>query len=319
MNKKYVIGIDTSNYTTSVALVDENGKVVANVKKLLPVKAGECGLRQSDAVFAHIKNVPVVMEEVKNHLQGAEIAAIGVSSKPRNEEKSYMPCFMCGIAVANAISAITGAPIFEFSHQCGHVMAALYSSGALDICKSEFAAFHVSGGTTELLCVKYNGSGFDTEIVGGTKDLNAGQLIDRIGVMLGLGFPCGQELERIALSRAVSPSKAKAKTDADSAYFNLSGAENLAKKLYAESNDPVSVAQFVFNYVANTLAESTKKFFELKKEMPIVYAGGVMSNSIIKEVLRKIPNSYFAEPSFSSDNAVGTALLAYNTYNRIEL
>ena len=312
MNKKLVMGIDTSNYTTSVALVDDSGEVVANVKKLLPVKEGECGLRQSDAVFAHIKNLSFVMDEIEEYTKGAEIAAIGVSSRPRNVEGSYMPCFLCGVSVAKSISAVTGAPIYEFSHQCGHMMAALYSAEAMKIVEKQFLAFHVSGGTTEALSVSYADFGFDAKIVGGTKDLNAGQLVDRIGVMLGLRFPCGAELERIALlCEEKVPSKSANVCDG---YFNLSGAENLLKQ-YSESNTASATAAYAFSYVGKTLLKTTQNLLEKYGDMPVVYAGGVMSNSIIKSILRKTPNTYFAEPRFSSDNAAGIALLAFNKIN----
>ena len=150
-DKKIILGIDTSNYTTSVALMYDDGELIANIKKPLPVGEGERGLRQSEAVFAHIKNIPSAMDEVKAFLDGRNPVAVGVSAKPRNLEGSYMPCFLSGVAVAEAISASLGVPIYRFSHQCGHVMAALYSSGSEELMKERFAAFHVSGGTTELL------------------------------------------------------------------------------------------------------------------------------------------------------------------------
>ena len=148
--RKLILGIDTSNYTTSVGIVDVEGALIANIKAPLPVKSGECGLRQSDAVFAHTKNLPHVMSQAREFLKEGELVAVGVSERPRNQEGSYMPCFLCGVAAAESIGATSGTPLYRFSHQCGHIMAAIYSSGAcVDL--SEFAAFHVSGGTTELV------------------------------------------------------------------------------------------------------------------------------------------------------------------------
>ena len=126
-DKRIVLGIDTSNYTTSVALMYEDGELIANIKRPLPVKAGERGLRQSDAVFAHIKNLPSAMGEASEHLRGRKPCAVGVSERPRNIDGSYMPCFLSGVAAAESISAASGIPVYRFSHQCGHVMAALYS------------------------------------------------------------------------------------------------------------------------------------------------------------------------------------------------
>lgn len=302
-DKKIILGIDTSNYTTSVALMYDDGELIANIKKPLPVGEGERGLRQSEAVFAHIKNIPSAMDEVKAFLDGRNPVAVGVSAKPRNLEGSYMPCFLSGVAVAEAISASLGVPIYRFSHQCGHVMAALYSSGSEELMKERFAAFHVSGGTTELLLVKGGELGFDTELVGGTKDLNAGQVIDRIGVFLGMPFPAGPHLERAALAYSGKiPSK---KVSVDGTYANLSGLENMARKIYEESGDTGKTAAFIFEYLGNSIASMCDNLVSEYGNMPFVFAGGVMCNSIIKNKLKDRFDARFAEPPLSADNAVG--------------
>ena len=197
--KKCFVGFDTSNYTTSVAICDEDGKVLANLKRPLPVAEGQRGLRQSDAVFAHIKNLPELSRELAESLCGYEPIAVGVSSKPRDAEGSYMPCFLSGVAAANSFAAARGIPLYEFSHQSGHIAAALYSAGKLDLLGStRFTAFHVSGGTTEVLLVSTDNGKISEELVAYTADINAGQAIDRVGVEMGLKFPCGAELERLA-------------------------------------------------------------------------------------------------------------------------
>ena len=214
-----------------------------------------------------------------------------------------MPCFLSGVAVAEAISASLGVPIYRFSHQCGHVMAALYSSGSEELMKERFAAFHVSGGTTELLLVKGGELGFDTELVGGTKDLNAGQVIDRIGVFLGMPFPAGPHLERAALAYSGKiPSK---KVSVDGTYANLSGLENMARKIYEESGDTGKTAAFIFEYLGNSIASMCDNLVSAYGNMPFVFAGGVMCNSIIKNKLKDRFDARFAEPPLSADNAVG--------------
>lgn len=306
-DKRIILGIDTSNYTTSVALMYDDGELIANIKRPLPVAEGERGLRQSEAVFAHIKNIPSAMEEAKTFLDGRNPVAVGVSAKPRNLEGSYMPCFLSGVAVAEAIATSLGAPIYRFSHQCGHVMAALYSSGSEELMGGRFAAFHVSGGTTELLLVKGGDHGFDTELVGGTKDLNAGQVIDRIGVFLGMPFPAGPHLERAALAYSGKiPTK---KVSVDGTYVNLSGLENMARKIYEESGDRGKTAAFVFEYLGNAIALMCDNLVSAYENMPFVFAGGVMCNSIIKGKLNDRFDARFAEPLMSADNAVGIAEL----------
>jgi hypothetical protein len=197
MNNKVIIGIDTSNYTTSCAVCSLDGVILENYKELLPVKIGENGLRQSDAVFAHVKNFQIISKKIKEKHAEYEIVAIGYSSYPRDVAGSYMPCFLVGCSVAEMISALYNIPSFSFSHQAGHIQAALYSS-KLEA-EGEFVAFHVSGGTTEILLVTPNKTSFNVSILGGSVDLHAGQAIDRIGVKMGLKFPCGKEIERLAI------------------------------------------------------------------------------------------------------------------------
>lgn len=307
IDRRIILGIDTSNYTTSVALMYEDGELIANIKRPLPVGEGERGLRQSEAVFAHIKNIPSAMEEARGILNGRTPSAVGVSERPRNLDGSYMPCFLSGVAVAEAVSASLGVPLYRFSHQCGHVMAALYSSGSEELMEEKFAAFHVSGGTTELLLVKGGELGFDAELVGGTKDLNAGQVIDRIGVYLGMPFPAGPHLERAAVAYSGKiPSK---KVSVDGTYANLSGLENMARKIYDESGDVGKTATFVFEYIGNAIAAMCDNLIKTHGEMPFVFAGGVMCNSIIKNKLKSRFDALFAEPLMSADNAVGIAEL----------
>ena len=178
------VGFDTSNYTTSAAVCTAEGEVVANIKSPLPVEAGACGLRQSDAVFAHLKNLPDVCEQLRAVTENYTVAAVGYSAYPRDAKDSYMPCFLAGKTAATAFAAAAGVPLYAFSHQCGHIMAAAYASGQLErLMQDKFLAFHVSGGTTEaVLVTPENGSIASVALVGETADLNAGQAIDRIGV-----------------------------------------------------------------------------------------------------------------------------------------
>lgn len=312
-NKKIYLGIDTSNYTTSVAACDDSGEVIANIKKMLDVKEGEKGLRQSDAVFSHIKNFPDISNQVRAEIGDFEIAAVGVSTVPRDTEGSYMPCFLSGKAVAEMLAATHNVPISYFSHQAGHIMAALYSSGATDeLIASPFVAFHVSGGTTEALYVVPNAHSFDVEIIADTADISAGQAIDRAGVMMGLKFPCGKELE--VLANEYDGKLPKAKICVKDGKCNLSGLENIAQKLYKETNDKAYVSAYVLNFVSETLVALTKQIREKYPEIPIVYAGGVMSNKFLKSKLSAFDNTYFAEPQFSADNAAGIAILTQRKY-----
>lgn len=308
MSADCFVGFDTSNYTTSAAVCTLEGEIVANIKEPLPVKAGECGLRQSDAVFSHVRNLPVIAERLREVLGGYTVRAVGCSVRPREAEGSYMPCFLAGKAAAETFAAGLGVPVLPFSHQDGHIMAALYSSGASEeLLKAPFAAFHVSGGTTEVLYAVPRSDGFSVELVGETADLNAGQAIDRVGVMMGLAFPCGKEMERLAAT--YTGKLPKPRVCVRDGCCNLSGLQNLSEKLWKESHDAAKVSAYVFSFVAETLCQMTAALDGRFPRIPVVYAGGVMSNRYLQSVLRTRADTYFAEPQFSADNAAGVSLL----------
>lgn len=317
------LAFDTSNYTTSVALYNSEFNQVYQKKKLLPVKKGEKGIRQSDAVFHHTQQVPVLVQELmqevaeKTHTNresiASQIAAIGVSSQPRRVEGSYMPCFTVGMNVASSVASILQVPLFTFSHQEGHVAAALYSSDRLDLMGQEFLAFHVSGGTTESLKI-HRGTQcpLEAELIGTSSDLKAGQAIDRVGVMLGLDFPAGPALELLALK---SSKTYKMKPSMKGLNCSLSGVENKCKQMLQQGEAPEDIALFCITYVQVSLAAMAEKLSLEAQGEHIVFSGGVMSNSIIRNAFLQQFDCSFAEPIYSSDNAAGIAVLTAYQYH----
>lgn len=302
------LGIDTSNYTTSVALYDDSDNTIIQKKMLLPVKNGELGLRQSDAVFHHTKQLPLLIDELFNSQKETKISSIGVSVKPRNIEGSYMPCFLVGEGTANSISPILGINVHYTSHQTGHILAALFSSDRLDLINEKFIAFHVSGGTTDCLLVEPDKENIIkiTEI-GTSLDLKAGQAIDRVGVMLGLKFPCGAELEKLAMD---SKKNFKIMPSIKGMNCSLSGIENKCSKMLSEQQAKEDIAKFCLLSVYEAINKMTMTAIKSYGNLPVVFAGGVMSNSIIREKISSQYNAYFAKPEFSCDNAAGTAIYA---------
>ena len=315
------VGFDTSNYTTSAAvtILGSGGRpqVVANIKIPLPVSEGARGLRQSDAVFAHVKNLPDAIAEVRRVVsdRGLTVAAVGYSATPRDAEGSYMPCFLSGKVAAEAFSAGADVPIYAFSHQSGHIMAALYSSGALfeeGFMTKPFLAFHVSGGTTEAVIATPRDGGFDVDLVGYGADLHAGQVIDRAGVMMGLSFPCGKEMEVLASGYMKDQPIKGLKVCVKEGICHLSGLENQAVDLWQKTTDAGCVSAYVLSFIGKTLRRMTEQIQEKQgTPLPVVYGGGVMSNKLIRPMLTaKAPwKCYFAEPAFSADNAAGTSIL----------
>ncbi len=301
------VGIDTSNYTTSVAVFD--GEKIIQKKKLLTVKKGERGLRQSDALFQHTVNLPVLISELKSKIGDMNIEAFGVSSRPRNISGSYMPCFLAGESAAESAAAFCNAPLFKTSHQVGHILAALYSADKLELINDRFIAFHVSGGTTEAVLVTPDDDEIiKAQIVSESTDLKAGQAIDRTGVLLGLDFPCGPALERLSYE---SNQNFKIKPTMLGMNCSLSGIENKVKKMISDNCLPQDAAKFALCSVAEALSSMAGAVVEKYGSVPIVFAGGVSGNKMIADMLGSRFGAYFAQPKFSSDNAAGIAIYAY--------
>ena len=305
-----VVGFDTSNYTTSVSVARMDGSIAANLKLPLPVREGQRGLRQSDALFEHTRNLPELTDRLKAFLseEGLRPIAVGVSATPRDAEGSYMPCFLAGVSAAHSFAAAVGAPVYDFSHQNGHIMAAAYSSGESEkLLSAPLVAFHVSGGTTEALYVRPVGKTFSVELVGETDDINAGQLIDRVGVMMGLSFPAGREMERLASEYRGKIYKHP--VCVREGRCSLSGGENIAARIYEADNDRCATAAFVFDFICKTLIAMGEEVENRYGRTPVLFAGGVMSNRLMRQALSRRFDAYFSEPEFSADNAAGVALL----------
>lgn len=300
-----VIGLDTSNYTTSVAYFD--GISGENCSRLLPVKQGELGLRQSDAVFAHIKSLPELSGRLFSNIEAQNIHAIGVSTRPRAVEGSYMPCFMVGYSHAKLLSDFLGVPLIEVSHQQGHVAASLWSANRMDLMDKPHLAWHLSGGTTELLLVEPEGKNVRCTKIGGTTDISAGQLIDRTGQLLQLPFPSGKHLD--ALSKEAQ-SREVFKVKCSESQFSLSGVQNKVQQFYEKSGIPAETAGFALRCVAHAVYKATQQALDAHPGLEIVFSGGVASNSMLREVLKPL-NPIFAQPQFSTDNAMGVAVLAH--------
>ena len=299
------IGFDTSNYTTSIACFDGiNG---TNCSQLLPVKAGELGLRQADAVFAHIKSLPELSGRLFSHVQTDEVSVIGVSTRPRAVEGSYMPCFMVGYSHAQMLAESIHKPLVCCSHQQGHVAASLWSSGRMDLLDTPHLAWHLSGGTTELLLVEPEGRNVKCSKIGGTTDISAGQLIDRAGKLLALPFPSGKHLD--ALSFAAEKSELF-RVKCNKLEFSLSGVENKVQQYLSAGNNAANTAAFVLNSVAYAAYKATENALKLYPGLEIVFSGGVASNSVLRTYLEPL-KPIFADPKFSTDNALGVAVLAH--------
>ena len=299
-----VIGIDTSNYTTSIAYFDGIGG--ENCSKLLPVKQGELGLRQSDAVFAHIKSLPELSGRLFSHVRAEEITAVGVSTRPRAVDGSYMPCFMVGYSHARLLSEALNVQLVEVSHQQGHVAASLWSAGHMELMNEPHLAWHLSGGTTELLLVEPEGSNVKCTKIGGTTDISAGQLIDRTGQLLELPFPSGRHLDVLSKDAVL---REVFKVKCSDMSFSLSGVQNKVQQFHAVHGDSRETAAYALRCVAKAVFIASEQAIKAYPGFRIVFSGGVASNSMLREIIAPL-NPIFSQPEFSTDNAMGVAVLA---------
>ncbi len=299
-------GFDTSNYTTSAAVMCDS--TIKNYKKMLSVAENARGLRQSDAVFQHTVNMPDLLSDMAEDFDLRDVKAVGVSARPRNAAGSYMPCFLVGLNTAKAAAAFCGCKCYETSHQVGHILAALYSAEKLDLIKDRFLAFHVSGGTTEAVLVTPDREQIlKADIVAASIDLKAGQAIDRTGVLLGMRFPCGAELEKEAEK---SNRDFKIRASMQGCNCSFSGIENKVKAMIANGESKCDIAKFALESVRVSLDSMLSAVLQEYGSLPVVFAGGVSSNKTIRKTVSEKFGAYFAEPRFSSDNAAGTAVFA---------
>jgi len=315
----YFLGIDTSCYTTSVALIDEDENLVADERIMLKVKTGERGIRQSEAFYQHIENLDALVEKLYEIIDPKKIKAVGVSSKPRNNPDSYMPVFNSGLHIGNIVRMSLGIPMFLLSHQENHILAGLWSIKFTPY--RPIATYHISGGTTELLHISENDN-LNIEIIGGSSDLKAGQFIDRVGVSMGLSFPCGREMDR--LSQSVGDIGIIIPTSVNESYASFSGPETFAQKVIKTGKyDKAQLSKAVFICIAKSIEETlinSKNKYEWEE---VLFIGGVSSNSIINDYLsssEKIKKNHikpiFSEGRFAVDNALGGAIYAKKRYRR---
>lgn len=306
------LGFDTSNYTTSAALFFPETGEIRQEKKLLPVPQGQKGLRQSDCVFHHTVQLPQVTEALLR--QPVRLGAVCASAFPRMQTGSYMPCFLVGTAAGRITAKTNGVPYYETAHQHGHIAAAAFGAGRLRLLQKRFLAFHVSGGTTEAVLVEPDEAEiFRCTLVAESLDLKAGQAVDRAGVMLGLSFPCGAALEQLA---AKSDRVFRIRPTLKGGCPSLSGIENQCRAMLEHGESEADIAAFCLQSVASALEAMTEHLLQRYGELPLLYAGGVMSNARIRDRFTSRFGAHFAPPALSADNAAGVAILGYLKHER---
>lgn len=303
-----VLGLDTSNYTTSAAVF--NGESGRNVGRLLEVSEGALGLRQSEALFQHVKRLPEILAKLREETGSWKIDAVCASTTPRAVEGSYMPCFLAGESAGKSIALAMQVPFVACSHQQGHIAAAAWSSDCMQLMDVPHLAWHLSGGTTELLLVEPDGWNVKAECVGGTSDISAGQLIDRTGNLLGLPFPAGSALDDLAQRSGKQISFTVKRKDLT---FSLSGIENQIQKLLKAGEERETIARYALETIAGVVRRTTDEALRRWPGLPVLCSGGVASNRLLRSRMR---DAVFAPPQYSTDNALGVAILGWRRMQR---
>ena len=301
-----ILGFDTSNYATSLAVFNATaGEVVCDCKCFLPVKSGQLGLRQSDAVFHHTAALPQLMQTIADKVDLTQIGAVGVSARPRDAEGSYMPCFLAGVSAATSFALARGIPLVQTTHQQGHAAAAMFAAAGPELFGQELLIFHVSGGTTDLLHCDAAGH---LECLGTSNDLYAGQAVDRLGVRLGYGFPAGAQVSELA---AQCSENIRPKFSVQGMNCSLSGLQNQCERLLAEGRPAEYVCKYCLLCIAETLRRMCMAARTQYPNLPVVFAGGVMSSDLVRQyITHRIPHAHFVPGKFASDNAIGVSILA---------
>ena len=220
-----------------------------------------------------------------------------------------MPCFLAGVAQAKLLSDALRVPLVEVSHQQGHVASALWSAGRMDLMDQAHLAWHLSGGTTELLLVEPVGKNVRCTKIGGTTDISAGQLIDRTGQLLGLPFPSGKHLDALSLE---AEGKETFQVKCPALEFSLSGVQNKVQQFHEKCPSPAETAAYALRCVAGAVLQASKNAMKKYPGLEIVFSGGVASNSMLRKVLGPL-DPVFAQPRFSTDNAMGVAILTHRS------
>ncbi len=304
------LGLDTSNYATSAAVYDSaDGKLLVNERIELSVGKNQLGLRQNDAVFLHTRNLPLLLESVRAKQDLCNVSAVGVSGAPTGHEGSYMPCFLCGVAAASAFSAGGGAAVVRTDHQSGHITAAAFGAKR-ELFGKEFLAVHLSGGTTDLVRCDYRGARPKITPLAHSLDLHAGQCVDRVGAMLGMDFPAGVQLSRLAQSCAQAP---KVRPVIRDGCCCLSGLENQCADLLKRGADPAYIARYCLDFIAASVRGMIDCLQE--SQLPVLLAGGVSASSVIRNYFAQ-PRYCFADPKLSADNAAGVAVIAARVFEK---
>ena len=176
----------------------------------------------------------------------------------------------------------------------------------MDLMDQPHLAWHLSGGTTELLLVEPEGKNVKCTRIGGTTDISAGQLIDRTGQLLQLPFPSGKHIDALSGEATL---KELFKVKCPGLEFSLSGVQNKVQQYY-DNHNAAETAAYVLRCISYAVYKATENALKEYPGCSVVFSGGVASNSMLRDFMKPL-DPVFSQPQFSTDNAMGVAVLAH--------
>ena len=312
MNKKniLVLGIETSCDETSVAVVKNGREVLSNIiNSQIKIHEEFGGVVPEIASRNHVKNINFVVKEA---LKQANITFKDIDVISCTKGPGLVGALLVGVSYAKGLSLALNKPLLGVNHIEGHIAANYISHKELE---PPFLCLIISGGHTHLVHIKdYN----KFEILGKTRDDAIGEAYDKVARVIGLGYPGGPKIDKLA--KEGTPNILLPKPHMDNLDFSFSGIKTAVINLHHKTPD-INKADLCISFEKCTteiLVENTMKALKNLNINTVALAGGVSANSYIRTEFEKLKeqgiNVYYPEMILCTDNAAMIASAAYYRY-----
>ena len=306
-----ILGIESSCDETSVAIVKNGREVLSNViNTQISIHELYGGVVPEIASRNHVENISPVMKEA---LKEANIKIDDVDGIACTYGPGLVGALLVGVSYAKALSYAANKPLIGVNHIQGHIAANYITYKDL---KPPFLTLLISGGNTQLVLVKdYT----KFEILGKTRDDAVGEAFDKIARVIGLGYPGGPKMDKLAQEGI--PNIVLPKVHIDGLDFSFSGLKTAIINLHHKTPD-INKANLAASFekdVAEILLDNTRKAVKESNINKIALAGGVSANSYIRKAFKELEEKenikvYYPELKLCTDNAAMIASAGYYNY-----
>tara|TARA_B100001248_G_scaffold136712_1_gene102643 strand:+ start:1434 stop:2441 length:1008 start_codon:yes stop_codon:yes gene_type:complete len=313
-----VLGIETSCDETSAAVISDN-KILSNIIANQEVHQKYGGVVPELASRAHQKNIIPVVERALNeaNIDKKKLDAVAFTRGP-----GLLGSLLVGSSFAKSMSLSLDIPLIEVNHMQAHLLANFIENNNGNKPAFPFLGVNISGGHTQIiLCKNY----FEMEIIGETLDDSIGEAFDKCGKLLGLNYPAGSKIDRLAKNGEKKKFKfiIPKVSELD---FSFSGLKtnfkrfienNISKNKNFIEKEIENICASIQETIAKILLEKIIKGINITNTKTIVFGGGVSANSRIRESCKKeLKNCklFFPKIEYTTDNAAMIALVGYLKY-----